>query len=216
VSAIELKEVSKSYQEPQSGAEVAVLQKLDFSLERGESVAIVGPSGCGKSTLLNVIGTLDRPDTGTVSLLGEEVSQLSEKQAAPWRASKIGFIFQSHHLLPQLTVQENVLLPTLALPKSERPSKKEAVDRARELLDQISGGERQRCAVVRALVNQPSILLADEPTGALDEQNAHGLADLLSELQETEQLALVVVTHDADIAARMGSARSMQAGRLLA
>jgi len=228
VSAIELKQVSKSYREPQSGAEVPVLENLDFSLERGESTAIVGPSGCGKSTLLNLIGTLDRCDTGTISLLGQDVTLISEKEAAPWRASKIGFIFQAHHLLPQLTVQENVLLPTLALPKQDRPSKQQAIDRARELLEavglsgradfrpgQISGGERQRCAVVRALVNGPAILLADEPTGALDEKNAHGLADLLAQLQETAQLALVVVTHDADIARRMGTARTMQAGHLL-
>ncbi|MCL4104665.1 UNVERIFIED_CONTAM: hypothetical protein GTU68_004619 [Idotea baltica] len=177
----------------------------------GDRFAIVGPSGCGKSTLLNLLGTLDSPNEGEIFVAGESIL-----------GKKIGFIFQLHHLLPQCTVLENVLVPTLALTGSQESSS--APERAKALLarvglgdkfdskpGQLSGGERQRVAVVRALINSPKILLADEPTGALDEENAEKLIDLLIDLNESENLALVMVTHDLKLAERLGDIRPLKA-----
>ncbi len=217
---LRLHQVSKWYE---SAPERRILDRMDLSITEGERFAIVGPSGCGKSTLLNLLGTLDTPSEGEVLIGGVEVTGLREANLAALRAEMIGFIFQLHHLLPQCTVLENVLVATLALRK--RIGAGEATERARSLLDrvgladkadrlpsQLSGGERQRVAVVRALINRPKLLLADEPTGALDEANAKNLIELLVELNQTENLALVVVTHDRDIAASLGSVRQLQAG----
>ncbi len=220
---IQLTNVSKSYTDPGSGAQVPVLKGINLSIDSGESVAIVGPSGCGKSTLLNILGTLDQADTGDVMFDGESLAGLSAKQMAALRSQKIGFIFQMHHLMPQCSALENVLLPTLALSKAPG----DALQRAESLLEQVglkermnwkpaqlSGGERQRVAFVRALINQPRLILADEPTGALDETNAAALTDLLLTLQKSSGVTLVMVTHHRAQADRMGRVLTIHEGAL--
>ncbi|OAI55298.1 ABC transporter [Verrucomicrobiaceae bacterium SCGC AG-212-N21] len=211
---LELRHVNKAYREPATGVNVPVLRDVSLVIEPGQSLAVTGPSGCGKSTLLNVLGTLDEPDNGDVLFDGKATKGLGPQQLAALRSGGIGFIFQLHHLLPQCTVLENVLLPTLAQPA--RPDPKAARDRAMELLKtvgleqragyrpaQLSGGERQRAAVVRALINSPKMILADEPTGALDEHNAKLLTDLLLSLVDKFGIALVLVTHHRLQAERM-------------
>ncbi len=220
-SILELAGVTKSYASPE-GVETPVLRGIDLTLAAGESMAIAGPSGCGKSTLLNIIGTLDRPTSGKVTLAGRDVPSLTEKQLAELRSGVIGFVFQFHHLLPQCSILENVLVPTLVARPSEDPEA-----RARKLLErvglgsrlthrpgQLSGGECQRAAVVRALINRPKLLLADEPTGSLDRESAASLAQLLGELNREEGVALVFVTHSADLAARAGRVLELRDGRL--
>lgn len=223
MSLVTLSNVSKSYRDPGSQISVPVLHDVSLSLEAGESVAVVGPSGCGKSTLLNILGTLDVPDSGEYFLEGESIAACSAARLAELRSRKIGFIFQLHHLMPQCTVLENVLLPTLAL----KEGAVEVRGRAEALLEQVglkdrlswrpaqlSGGERQRVAVVRALINQPRLILADEPTGALDEKNAEALTSLLLELQKTTGVSLVLVTHHPAQAARMSRVLRIHEGRL--
>lgn len=220
---LELTNLSKSYTDPGSGARVPVLRGVNLSIDAGESVAVVGPSGCGKSTLLNILGTLDTPDEGEIVFAGESLAHSTAKHLAAVRSQKIGFIFQLHHLMPQCSVLENVLLPTLAL-KSPPP---DASARAEALLEQVglkdrmswkpaqlSGGERQRVAFVRALINEPQLILADEPTGALDEANAAALTDLLLELQQTSGVTLVMVTHHRAQAERMGRVLKIHEGVL--
>ena len=219
---LELSGVTKSYASP-GGAETRVLSGVDLRMAAGESLAIAGPSGCGKSTLLNIIGTLDRPSSGRVSLDGRDVSTLPEPELARIRSSLLGFVFQLHHLLPQCSVLENVLVPTLVAKGAD-----EAEGRARKLLDrvglsqrlehrpgQLSGGECQRAAVVRALINRPKLLLADEPTGSLDRGNADALAKLLVELNREEGVALIFVTHAPDLAARAGRVLELRDGALV-
>jgi lipoprotein-releasing system ATP-binding protein len=221
-SIVELKGVSKWY----PGAEDRkVLEGIDLEVRSGQRFAVVGPSGCGKSTLLNLLGTLDLPSEGEVAFGGKDLQGASEKELASLRSSEIGFIFQLHHLLPQCSALENVLVPTLALPN--RPDEAEVMERAERFLKrmglgdqmesrpaQLSGGERQRVAVVRALINQPRMILADEPTGALDEDNAERLMDLLIELNEEESVALVLVTHDLEMARRLGDVKVLREGKL--
>jgi lipoprotein-releasing system ATP-binding protein len=222
MALLQLTDVSKSYL--QGGQAVPVLSGIQLTLQAGASAAIVGPSGCGKSTLLNVIGTLDKADSGSVLLDGTDLSIATPQQLSQIRSQKIGFIFQLHHLLPQCTVLENVLVPTLAPGISASPAHQ---DRAQQLLKrvglehrihwkpgQLSGGERQRVAVVRALINQPKLILADEPTGALDERNATALTELLLELQIETQTALLLVTHHRAQAERMQQLLTMREGRL--
>jgi len=217
--------MSKRYESPTSTELVPVLRDVTLEIQRGESVAIVGPSGSGKSTLLNIIGTLDRPDSGHVLLDGKDLSRLDDIQLAAVRNREIGFIFQSHHLLPQCTVLENVLVPTLA--NNDAALRNGALERATGLLDkvglgarlthrpgQLSGGERQRVAVVRALINQPKLLLADEPTGSLDRASAENLADLLVRLNREEGVTLIVVTHAPDLAKRMSRVLELRDGEL--
>ena len=224
---LKLLDVSKRF-EPLSGAErLEVLRGITLDITRGESVAIVGPSGSGKSTLLNIIGSLDRPTSGQVLLEGQDLSQLDERQLAAVRNRQIGFVFQAHYLLPQCTVMENVLVPTLA--SAGGPSRDGAAERARKLLQrvglgerfahrpgQLSGGERQRVAVVRALINRPQLLLADEPTGALDRAAARQLARLLVELNREEGVTLIVVTHALELAREMGRMLELREGALVA
>jgi ABC-type lipoprotein export system ATPase subunit len=223
---LKLTDVSKRYESPDGTEAVPVLRDVTLEIARGESAAIVGPSGSGKSTLLNIIGTLDRATTGRVLLDGKELSQLDETRLAAVRNREIGFVFQAHHLLPQCTVLENVLVPTLATKDSEL--RNGAGERARQLLDevglgarrshrpgQLSGGERQRVAVVRALINQPKLLLADEPTGALDRAAAQNLADLLVHLNKGEGVTLIVVTHALDLAKRMSRVLELRDGMLV-
>ena len=227
---LELAGVSKTYPGADDAPPTAVLRGVHLRLAAGESAAVVGPSGSGKSTLLNVVGTLDRPDAGSVLLGGRDIAALGEAEIARVRAREIGWVFQLHHLLPQCTVLENVLIPTLAdgARGGDRNSGEIPEARARRLLDrvglggrlthrpgQLSGGERQRVAVVRALVNGPKLLLADEPTGALDRAAADNLADLLVELNREEGVALLVITHAPDLARRMGRVLELRDGRLV-
>ena len=218
--------VAKSYAAAEGAESVSVLRDVSLSVGRGESLAIIGPSGSGKSTLLNIIGTLDRPTSGAVVLDGQSLSALDELALATVRNRQIGFIFQSHHLLPQCTVMENVLVPTLA--NGDAASSDQAPARAERLLKrvgleprthhrpgQLSGGERQRVAVVRALINQPKLLLADEPTGALDRAAAENLAQLLLGLNREENVTLIVVTHALDLARRMGKVFELRDGTLV-
>ncbi len=222
---VELSDVSKSFSRAGAGEPVSVLRGVSASIASGESVAIVGPSGSGKSTLLNLIGTLDQPSGGTVTIDGEQVSGMDELQLATFRNQRLGFIFQSHHLLPQCTVLENVLVPSLAArdPEVQHRARK----RAPELLKrvglgertdhrpaQLSGGECQRVAVVRALINEPKLLLADEPTGALDGQSAAALTELLLELNRDDGVTLVVVTHSLELARQMGRTLELNDGSL--
>ncbi len=222
---LRLTNVSKRYSSTDGGGELVVLQGISLDLQGGESAAIVGPSGSGKSTLLNIIGTLDRPSSGQVLLDNEDLSRLDDNQLAAVRNRRIGFIFQGHHLLPQCTVLENVLVPVLATKDASLRNGAEA--RARRLLDrvglgarlthrpgQLSGGERQRVAVVRALINQPKLLLADEPTGALDRASAEKLSDLLVELNREEGVTLIVVTHAPHLARRMKRVFELRDGKL--
>jgi lipoprotein-releasing system ATP-binding protein len=221
---LELTDLAKDYEATANGRPVVVLKAVNLRVARGESAAIIGPSGSGKSTLLNIIGTLDRPTRGQVRFDGQDLMQLDELQLAAFRNRQIGFIFQAHHLLPQCTVLENVLVPTLAADKSVRAN---AAARAQRLLErvglgarlshrpgQLSGGERQRVAVVRALINHPKLLLADEPTGALDHTSALALGDLLVELNREEGVMLILVTHALDLAKRMGRVLELRDGRL--
>jgi ABC-type lipoprotein export system ATPase subunit len=225
MSLLSLSHVSKAYCEPGRGQLVPVLKDISLTIQEGESVAIVGPSGCGKSTLLNILGTLDLADAGDFVFEGESIAGCSTADLAKLRSEKIGFIFQLHHLMPQCTVLENVLLPTLAL--KVKPAADVLKKRAEQLLAsvglqdrlswkpaQLSGGERQRVAVVRALINEPRLILADEPTGALDEKNAESLTTLLLDLQKTTGVSLVMVTHHPAQAARMSRVLSMHEGTL--
>jgi lipoprotein-releasing system ATP-binding protein len=224
-SFLVLRDVAKSYQSVLDGPAVSVLAGIDMEVQQGESCAILGPSGSGKSTLLNIIGTLDRPTRGQVLLEGRDLAQLNDTQLAAVRNRQIGFIFQAHHLLPQCTVLENVLVPTLVC--EDAKLRQSAPERAHRLLDrvglgprlhhrpgQLSGGERQRAAVVRGLINQPRLLLADEPTGALDRAAAEELARLLVELNREERVTLMVATHALDLAGQMGRRFQLRDGRL--
>ena len=218
---LRLENVYKQY-ESEDCSPVKVLKGISLTVKRGNSIAIVGPSGCGKSTLLNILGSLDSPTSGNIQLDGQELANLSEPELATVRNQKIGFIFQSHHLLPQCSVLENVLVPTLA---EKGKASFDAIERAKQLLkrsglehrlthrpSQLSGGECQRVAVVRALINQPSLILADEPTGALDYSNAEAMTELLVKLNLEDQATLIVVTHSTELAAKMGATYKLQNG----
>ena len=220
---VELCEVVKSYRAGEES--VSVLWGVSVSVAEGESVAVTGPSGSGKSTLLNIIGTLDQATSGKVTVAGEEVSGMDELALANFRNRRLGFVFQSHHLLPQCTVLENVLVPSLA--SGDLEFRKRAAHRAQELLKrvglahraghqpaQLSGGECQRAAVVRALINQPQLLLADEPTGALDRSSAEVLSDLLLKLNREDGVTLIVVTHSSALAGRMQRRLELRDGKL--
>lgn len=222
---VELVNVSKQYDAPDGGPGAAVLKDVSLRVVAGESLAIVGPSGSGKSTLLNIIGTLDQPTSGHVVLDTRDLGGMGDEELASIRRHEIGFIFQLHHLLPQCTVMENVLVPALAEGRSV-PAATE--DRARRLLERVglmerlayrpgllSGGERQRVAVARALINRPKLLLADEPTGALDRASSENLGRLLVELNREEGVTLIVVTHAAAIASLMGRVMELRDGKLV-
>ena len=223
----ELSNVTKSYRSD-AGA-VPVLNGISLTIAEGETVAITGPSGCGKSTLLNLLGALDQADSGEIRVAGRDLTKLDAQQLAEFRNTTVGFVFQLHHLLPQCTVLANVLVPSIVradISKSDRAALRE---RAAKLLDavglshrldhrpgQLSGGERQRAAVARALINSPKLLLADEPTGALDRASAERLADLLAEVHQREKITIVMVTHAPELARRMGRVLPLLDGRLSA
>ena len=210
---VQLEKVSKSYSEGVDNQKREIFNDLSLKIESGQSVSVVGPSGCGKSTLLNIIGTLDSPDSGEVEVCGTNVSGLNDKMLSALRADKIGFVFQSNHLLPQISVIENITLPNLAssspLDQSECNGRAmqllESVgmaDHAKKMPSEISGGEMQRVAAVRSMINSPDLLLADEPTGALDRQRGEELISLLLELCNNRNTALILVTHDRKTANR--------------
>ena len=222
---LELIHVAKRYDSPGDKLGLSVLKDITLKVEQGRSLVIVGPSGSGKSTLLNIMGALDHPTNGQVRLDGQDLAAMSETELASIRNKQIGFVFQLHHLLPQCTVLENVLVPTLA--DKKRVSVKEVSNRAAQLLKRVglkefllyhpgelSGGQRQRVAVVRALINRPKLLLADEPTGSLDKDSSENIADLLVELNKSEKVTLIVVTHSLSLAERMGRVMELSDGLL--
>ena len=211
---VELKDIFKSYSEGEDNPRRNILDSFNLLINFDESISIVGPSGCGKTTLLNILGTLDKPDSGEVIFKGELVTHMNDDQLSKLRAEKIGFIFQSHYLLPQISVIENVILPTLAV--NRKHNKSIIFDEAESLLNQVglkkqvhkfpsqlSGGEKQRVAIVRSLINKPNLILADEPTGSLDKSRGEDIIDLLKSLCVNNQTSLVVVTHDVEIASQM-------------
>lgn len=214
---IKVKDVTKSFDRLQ------VLKGIDLTVERGEIISIVGPSGAGKTTLLQIMGSLDRPDSGTVSYDGTDIFSMSEKQKARFRNANIGFVFQFHQLLPEFTIAENVAMPALI----GGISRSKALARAKELLDylglgdrishkpsQLSGGERQRGAVARALVNSPDVVLADEPSGSLDSVNRQELHRLFFDLRRDMGQTFVIVTHDESLAAMADRTIAMHDGRI--
>ena len=222
---LELQDVHRTYAQPEGRATRDVLQGVSMEIQRGESVSIVGPSGSGKSTLLNLMGGLDDPTSGAVRFLGRDLASLGDRERARIRNQEIGFVFQLHHLLPQCTVLENVLIP--AVPFASRGAGGEVASRARDLCDrvglshlvdgfpaQLSGGQQQRVAVVRALINEPKLILADEPTGSLDQGSSENLVQLLLELNREAGAALVVVTHSMRVAGQMSRTCRLEAGRL--
>ncbi|MAF67706.1 MAG: ABC transporter [Planctomycetes bacterium] len=222
---VELRGVSQRFGDAGAGRVTQVLSDVDLSVAEGESVAVVGPSGSGKSTLLHLIGALAPPTSGSVRIAGTDLAEIDGDGLADLRNEIVGFVFQDHHLLPQCSALENVLVPTLARRRADRAGARE---RARGLLEEVgladrcdhrpgelSGGERQRVAVVRALINEPRLLLADEPTGSLDSVAAAGLAELLVGLHAEHGLTLLVVTHAEALAVRMQRRLCLGAGRLV-
>ena len=200
--------ICKSYRT--STGPLEVLRDVSLSLKEGELVSIAGPSGCGKSTLLNILGTLDQPNKGTLEIAGKDVALLDDESVSRLRCETIGFVFQFHHLLPEFTIVENLMIPQRLLGRSEKAaadwakellSKVELLPRADHRPNAISGGERQRVAVLRALVNEPGIVLADEPTGNLDVDAARQLMEVTQTLAEDFNQAFLIVTHNPDVAA---------------
>jgi len=221
---LELKNISKGYGDPLKNNFRKVLAGLNLAVGINQKIAIAGPSGSGKTTLLNLIGTLDQPDSGEIFFKGKPIKGYSQQELAHFRNRELGFVFQMHHLLPQCTLWENVLLPVLPIKKVVGKTEK---DWAEHLLrkvgiweqrnqkpSELSGGECQRTAVVRALINKPQLILADEPTGALDEQNAVNLTELLNHLSGEEGVALIVVTHSSELASQMDQVYHLKNGSL--
>ncbi|MCC6492175.1 MAG: ABC transporter ATP-binding protein [Pirellulales bacterium] len=221
MATLSAQSLAKSY--PVAGGDLCVLQDASLTLELGENVAIIGPSGSGKSTLLSILGTLESPTSGSYELGGVRPFSLREPELAAFRSRQIGFVFQEHHLLPQCSALENVLAPLLA----DGRATADDVQRAQGLLDrvgltdrrdhrpaQLSGGERQRAAVARALIRNPTLLLADEPTGNLDRSTADSIAALMLELQRERNAMLIVVTHSQTLAARLQRRYELDGGRL--
>jgi ABC-type lipoprotein export system ATPase subunit len=217
--------ISKSFGNKKDENLQIVLKDLDFSMNAGESVAIFGTSGSGKTTFLNILGSLENPDYGKVLFEGKNITDLKLKEIEHFRNRQIGFIFQFHHLLPQCSLLENVLIPTLPLKNKER---KQKIELAEDLLKRVgiwehrnkrpaklSGGQCQRVAVVRAMINQPKLILADEPTGALDRENADVIGDLLTELNLKDGVSLLVVTHSEKLASKMNTIYQIKDGKLI-
>lgn len=222
---IELEKVSKSYINSNSLSR-NVLEDISLQINSTDAIAITGPSGCGKSTLLNILGTLDRPTSGIVKIDDEDISMFNELKSAEIRNRKIGFVFQLHHLLPQLNLLENIMIPTLIL--KDKKLKDSAHTRAMDLLKivgladkiqqypgQLSGGECQRTSIVRALINKPEIILADEPTGSLDQESAEQIGNLLLNINKEQQVALVIVTHSRELANKMDVIYKLDKGKLV-
>ena len=221
MSIVEIESLSKSYF--RDSLEIPVLRNLNFSLPEGEFVALMGPSGSGKTTLLNLIAGIDRPTKGKVKVAGTDLAQLSEGELAKWRARHIGFIFQFYNLIPVLTAYENVELPLLltSLSKAERRKHVETAlgivglsDRMNHYPRQLSGGQEQRVAIARAVATDPTLILADEPTGDLDKQSAEEILDLLSRLNSEFKKTIVVVTHDPRAAEKAHIKKHLDKGEL--
>lgn len=219
---LRVKDLSKTF--PSATGELTILQGVNLEMRRGHAVSITGPSGSGKSTLLYIIGTLDTPTSGTLEILGQNPFARSAKEMAQFRNKSIGFVFQDHHLLPQCTVLENVLIPALAgagvTPATESRAKQllERVGLKERLTHrpaQLSGGERQRVGICRGLINEPVLLLADEPTGNLDQKTAESIGTLLLEIAAEQNTLLLCVTHSQDLAKRFPDHRELKAGMLL-
>ncbi|MCG8699440.1 MAG: ABC transporter ATP-binding protein [Bacteroidales bacterium] len=220
---VQIDNITKQYTSDQGKIKRTVLHDCNLEIEKGDSIGIIGPSGSGKTTLLNLIGALDLPTEGTVSFNGNNIAGYNTKQTSRYLNENIGFVFQLHHLLPQCNLLENVLVPTLVNNKS----KKESLEYAETLLrklnlwdirhqkpSEMSGGECQRTALARALINKPDIILADEPTGSLDEQNAMNLVDILLGINKNENVTLVVVSHSMDVAFKMDKVYELKHGKL--
>jgi lipoprotein-releasing system ATP-binding protein len=222
---LQLQNIVKGYGQPGTHSYRPVLKELNLVLQQGEKVAIVGPSGSGKTTLLNLIGALDLPESGKVLFEGIDITRYSKTELAGFRNKKLGFIFQLHYLMPQLTLWENVLLPLLPQQIkilkeqkewAEHLIKKVGVwDQCNQKPSEMSGGECQRTAVVRALINKPRLILADEPTGALDAENAAALSELLVHLSNEENVTLVTVTHSVELATKMDKKYILKNGKLV-
>lgn len=222
---LELKNVEKKYEIPSGKEYITVLKDVSLQVHPGESIAVLGPSGSGKSTLLNIMGALDRPTSGEVMFLGESLADCDDAKLSRIRSREIGFVFQLHHLLPQCTALENVLIPTI--PVGSKEKNEDVLDRAKKLLEriglgkrldyfpaQLSGGEMQRVAVARALINRPKLVLADEPTGSLDGESSRNLGQLMVEINKEEGTTLITVTHAIDFARLMERAFKLQDGTL--
>ena len=221
MNILKIRNLVKSYD---NGSEkLNIINNIDLDLEKGDNLVITGESGCGKSTLLNIIGSLDSPQSGTIRVENYNLTELDEESLYTYRNRVVGFIFQFHYLLKELTALENVMLPYFI----SGGSKKEALEKASVLLDrvnlykrknhfssQLSGGERQRVAVARAMINNPSLILADEPTGNLDEDNSRNIENLLFSLIEEYNTTLILVTHDAGIAERGNRQISIEKGKI--
>lgn len=213
--------VCKNYYDGQLN--VQVLDNLTLQVDKGRSIGIVGASGSGKSTLLHILGGLDKPTSGRVSLMGQDLSELSQKQLSRLRNQYLGFVYQFHHLLPEFSALENVMMPLLIGKRPKEQARERALlmlekvglkDRVLHRPGELSGGERQRAAIARALVTDPACLLADEPTGNLDRKNALNILDMMMELKQELGTALVVVTHDDEMAARFDRVLNMTDGAL--
>ena len=220
---IEIQNLVKRYSGP--AGDITVLDELELKVLKGDSIAIVGPSGCGKTTLLNILGTLDIPSSGSVSISGKSQEGMDADERARFRNHTLGFVFQQHFLLPQCSVLENVIIPRLAGDWQE--GEDETRERAKKLIQelglehrldhmpfQLSGGERLRAAVARALINQPALVLADEPTGSLDPSMGDQVGDLFAQLNNQHDVTLVTVTHNMALANRMGRVFSLENGKL--
>lgn len=216
---------SKGLQKTYAGLDVAVLNGIDLDVQAGEQIAIVGTSGSGKSTLLHLLGGLDAPTAGEVSILGRPLAGMNETKRGELRNQSLGFVYQFHHLLPEFTALENVAMPLLIRRMPREEAMASAADvlkkvglahRMEHMPGELSGGERQRAAVARALVTKPQCVLADEPTGNLDRHTAHAVFDLLLEMNQNQGVALVVVTHDLELSAKLKRQYKLVDGKLLA
>lgn len=221
-AVLKLENVQKGY--PQAGGRLEVLKNINLTLKPGELVALIGPSGSGKSTLLQVTGLLDVIDDGRVEIVGKNVGKASDRQRTVMRRKKLGFVYQFHHLLPEFSALENVMMPLLIHGTPKSKAKEEAMEllgllglkeRASHRPARLSGGEQQRVAILRAIAHKPALLLADEPTGNLDPDNANAVFDLLVEIARTRQLTALIATHNPDLAKRLDRTVRLEHGELV-
>ncbi|MCR5213855.1 MAG: ABC transporter ATP-binding protein [Eubacterium sp.] len=220
MNIVEMKNVTKIYGEKEN--QVIALQGINLTIEKGSMVSVVGASGSGKSTLLNIMGGVDNPSDGTVYIDGKEITKYNDNELSIFRRRKIGFIFQAYHLIPVLTVEENIMMPVLL---DHKKPDKEYIDRIIELLglterrrhlpNQLSGGQQQRTAIARALANNPSLVLADEPTGALDSKNGQEVMDLLTKSVHDMGQTLVIITHNMDLAKEADRIIKIKDGKIM-